>query len=113
MNDSLLTVTVASGSPDTVLELAGELDVSSVPRLSAVLGSIDPDARAVILDLSGLTFLDSSGMGLIAKADLAFKELDRTLVLRSPRPHVLRALQIGGLDELVVAIADDAGTPAA
>jgi anti-anti-sigma factor len=107
MDDSLLTVTVVSTDPDLVLELVGDLDLSSIPALRAALESLEPDAVSVVLDLAGLTFLDSSGMGLVAKTNHELQDRGGGIVLRSPRAHVLRTLQMVGLDEVVQIITDD------
>jgi anti-anti-sigma factor len=52
---------------DTVRVAAeGELDLATVPLLADRLKGVGGDAaRAVVLDLSGLTFLDSSGVALL------------------------------------------------
>lgn len=48
--------------------LAGELDLSGTARLSARLDELRRSRRRVRLDLSGLQFIDCSGMGVILAA---------------------------------------------
>jgi anti-sigma B factor antagonist len=48
--------------------LAGELDMATVPSLSAAISDSIGAGGPITLDLSGLTFIDSSGVGAILKA---------------------------------------------
>ena len=48
-----------------VVVLAGEVDVLVAPRAAARLRELVDDAPALVLDLSGVTFFDSSGVRLL------------------------------------------------
>jgi anti-anti-sigma factor len=50
-----------------------------------------------VLDLSDLTFIDSSGISLLVVA----LGQDRAVTLRNPQPFVSRVLELTGLDHLV------------
>ena len=76
--------------PDT-LALQGELDFASFALLSEALDDIP---GAVRLDLSDLTFMDSSGLGLILKR---LKEGPFTHAGTSP--HIIRMIELCGLAE--------------
>jgi anti-anti-sigma factor len=52
----------------TVLALSGELDLATAPILADSLGELEGSIFAVAADLTGLTFLDSSGIALLLKA---------------------------------------------
>lgn len=109
MTDSLLTVTVVRAQPGVTLELTGELDLSSVPILEGALEGIDPGVEQVTLDLAGLTFLDSSGLNVFANTRVALRSEGCELVLRAPRPTVLRTLTVAGLAD-VFDLADEVAT---
>jgi anti-sigma B factor antagonist len=83
---------------DYVIELAGELDLAGVTRFAeAVAGALDTDARTIVLDLSKLEFLDSTGVHAILKAERLLSAQHRSLVLvRGPR-QVQRIFEIAGL----------------
>ncbi len=50
----------------TVVTAAGELDLSSAPELKwALAGALDEEGRQVVLDLSSVTFLDSTALGVL------------------------------------------------
>lgn len=54
-------ISIAPGSGLARLSLSGELDVATAPRLEEALSDVD-DAVVVILDLSDVSFMDSSGL---------------------------------------------------
>ena len=62
----LLAVEVegAEGDP-SIVSLAGELDLSTMPQLERPLNDELKSHSAVIVDLTGLSFIDSSGIGLL------------------------------------------------
>jgi anti-anti-sigma factor len=77
----------------------GELDVSSCQRLTEELAG--PPGSLVVIDLSQLAFIDSSGLGVIHRARRRMIKDGGTLVLSRPRPNVHRVLEITGLDKWV------------
>ncbi|HEX6207194.1 MAG TPA: STAS domain-containing protein [Actinomycetota bacterium] len=76
------------------IRLAGELDISTVPVLEQSVDGLVDDP--LILELTDLTFLDSTGLRAILR--LARSHADRgRLVLRAPTPRVLEVLTICGV----------------
>jgi anti-anti-sigma factor len=79
-----------------IFTLSGELDASTCRGLAEQLQG--PPGTLVVVDLSELTFMDSSGLGAIHLARrLAVKDGGRLVVCR-PQPIVHRVLQLTGLD---------------
>lgn len=82
-----------------VIILSGEVDAFSAGPLDDALGeAVARDATDVVVDLAGLTFMDSGGLNVFIRH---YKPLDaqgRRLVLRDPHPGVARALYIAGMD---------------
>jgi anti-sigma B factor antagonist len=68
-HDKTLSVHVED-SPDggTIVVLSGELDLSTVPRMERPLLEQVQQRPAVLVDLSGLNFIDSSGIGALIQA---------------------------------------------
>jgi anti-sigma B factor antagonist len=59
----------------TVVYLEGELDLAGVPKLREALHSAQHEkVSQIIVDLQGLTFLDSSGLGALIAADTAGRD---------------------------------------
>jgi anti-sigma B factor antagonist len=59
----------------TVVHLEGELDLAGVPELQEALHSAQHgNVSQIVVDLRGLTFLDSSGLGVLIAADTAGRD---------------------------------------
>ncbi len=87
----------------TIVQICGELDVSTAPdlreRLLAVLNR--RTLSRLILDLSKLEFMDSSGMAVVVNTERRARLLGRTVVLVAPQRSVSRVLQICGVDRFL------------
>jgi anti-sigma B factor antagonist len=90
--------------PDGVLEvvLRGEIDYTNAgPVTEAVRGAVERDRPAAVhVDLSGVTFLDSSGIGVLISGMKAARAADAEYRVDGPNPKVLDQLRITGLIEL-------------
>ena len=85
----------------TTVKISGELDISTAPelreRLLAILNRHVPSR--LILDLSGLEFMDSSGVAVLVNTERRARLLGRTVALVAPRPPVRRILRVCGVDQ--------------
>lgn len=68
------------------IALAGELDLASAAEVEAELRRVEAtDAEAIVLDLSRLTFIDSTGIRLVVTADARSRaDANRLSLLRGP-----------------------------
>ncbi len=88
-----LTIGSARDHATHVVLLTGELDIATVQRVEDELRAIEAtDVEQIILDLSGLTFMDSSGVHLIARAAARCMISATRLRLRPGPPQVQRVL---------------------
>ena len=96
-------VTVASVEGTTVVTTRGEVDVATAPVLREALVKAQPRHeprrwdRPLVVDLSGVTFLDASALGVLAAAATRARRVGGDIVLRDPTPMALRLLEITGL----------------
>ena len=80
------------------LALTGELDLATAPDLEAVILSLCSDgACEIVLDLSQVSFLDSSGLRAILSSKTVCEEHSCQLVLTRPREPVQRLFELTGL----------------
>jgi anti-sigma B factor antagonist len=94
----LLSITRSDDDRGVVLALSGELDVLSAPELEMHLTGLASEAcPRVLLDLSGLTFVDSSGVSVLVKAKHEAEESGRRVTLRSPTEQVRQVFAVVGL----------------
>ena len=98
-----LRISTTATGPTTVLHLAGDLDLATAGQVRGCLRDVlDTGAvRRLVLDLSGLDFLDVTGLNVIVDAQQVLAADRGTLALRSPRPMVVRMLKLLALDEVV------------
>ena len=93
-----------------IVAVRGELDLYTAPDLrSLLLGAIQDGRSAVVLDLRGTTFLDSTALGVIIAAMKALRIRSGRLVLVNDRMSITKTLAITGLDHLLpveAAVAD-------
>ena len=76
----------------------GDLDLPSVPVLEAALRAVEEHATIVILDLSRLSFMDSTGLQLIVRAEQRLSESHRTLKLIRGSSQIQRLFLLSGLE---------------
>ena len=79
---------------DGVLVLVGEIDTYTAPELEEAMVAL-PDQ--CVVDLSGVSFIDSSGLRVIVEAHSGRRDRGGAVTLRSPSPSVERLLQIAGV----------------
>jgi anti-sigma B factor antagonist len=103
---------VDSGSDGAMVRvvLEGELDLASVMVFEDALQRVEADhPEAILIDLSGLTFMDSSGLRALVMADERARAGKRRLAIVPGPPQVRRVFEITQLDERLELV-DDAST---
>src|SRR5262245_17856261 len=96
----MLETTVEQAGSETVMHLAGEMDLAESPRFSLEVSRlIDQDGTGVVLDLRHLTFLDSTGLRAIIRADRYAQEAGCTLRLIAGPERVQRIFELTRLDD--------------
>ncbi|MBE6546307.1 MAG: STAS domain-containing protein [Ruminococcaceae bacterium] len=90
---------------DGVLELTlhGEIDHHSAVAIRTEMDSQIYELRPVktILDLSGIEFMDSSGLGLIMGRYALMQKLGGELTLRNPNERLVKIFELAGLGRMV------------
>ena len=83
---------------DGVLYLSGEFDLTGTALFDEAASRLLPADR-LIVDLTELEFMDSSGLRSLMNLDLRIRAERARLTLRGPQPQVLRLLRMCGFDE--------------
>ncbi|WP_174536567.1 STAS domain-containing protein [Micromonospora chalcea] len=111
------TVTYAQRDEGGVcLRLAGELDLSTAPELNSAIDRLIAEGRReLLLDLTGLTFCDSSGIAAFVRGDNLAAADGGWLRVTGATGRVARVLQVTGLAEVLRHVHDtvDPAAPAA
>jgi len=84
-----------------VIAVVGELDVATAQRVEDALRTVEAtDVERVIVDLAGMTFVDTNGVHLIARAEKRCRTTAKRLVLRLGPPQIERVFALAGEDTL-------------
>jgi anti-sigma B factor antagonist len=96
--------------PDRAVHVAprGELDIATVPPLDRALRRAHASSDIVVLDLSGLEFVDSSGAHLLLDADRRIRDAGGRLIITRVTSEVGWFLALIGIDRLLEIVDDDA-----
>jgi anti-anti-sigma factor len=104
--------TTTVDSSRVVVALTGECDLSGREELVAVLLAAIDGPRTVIVDVGGVTFIDSSGLhGLVTAHHAALQAGGRVYVVNA-RDRVAALLNLTGLADLLSPTSDDLGRTA-
>ena len=91
-------VGVSESGDAIVLALVGELDLYNAPAVrKALLEAVARAPRRLVVDLTEVTFVDSTMLGALVEARAGLADRD-AFVLAAPGPEVRRALEVSGLD---------------
>ena len=97
-----LRVRSERGSHCHVVEVEGELDLSSLELLDQEVGRVmATDASAIVLDLSRLEFIDSSGIQLLLQLELKSRNNGHRMRMVRGSSAVQRLLELSGADEML------------
>ncbi|MEV4639564.1 STAS domain-containing protein [Actinoplanes sp. NPDC049548] len=99
----------STGPGRVVVALTGECDLEGRDRLAAVLLSAVDTAALVVVDLGGLTFIDSSGIHGLVTAHHAAQRSGGRVQLVNASGAVATVLELTGVDRLLGARTEDAG----
>jgi anti-sigma B factor antagonist len=99
----LLPIEVVSMSDEVLAVLVrGDIDLVESGELRAVLADAAEGRHATILvDLSGVRFMGSSGMGVLARFARDLEQRGRCLQVLGCPPRLFRAFQVTGLDQVL------------
>jgi anti-sigma B factor antagonist len=82
----------------SIVSVEGELDLSTAPRLKWMLvDSLDAGARQLVVDLSRVTFMDSTALGVLVGVNRSLEPGARLAIVGS-REKVLQIFEFSGID---------------
>lgn len=101
-----LTVGIEQSETTTTIVLSGQLDLASVGALDETVGSLHPLTTPVVVDVAGVTFIDSSGLrALMALHEASLTATGVGIRLLSVGPAVRRVLELTGLVQIFEVVA--------
>lgn len=96
-----LIITVYFGAGHVLVTVSGEIDVATAEQLRVRLAGPAGDGRRVIVDLSGVSFIDAAGARVLAGAAARAAARGGSLQLAAAGRLVRRVLALTGLDQRI------------
>jgi anti-sigma B factor antagonist len=107
-------VTASHIAEQAVVVLSGELDLATAPQLRARLAAmIENGEKQIVLDLTGLEFIDSTGLSVLVMVFKRTQAAGGSMVIRNPSSGVTRIFEITGLSSLFAMGVDEEALPSA
>lgn len=86
-----------------VLKAQGDIDLDSSRELKEKINELlEAGSKLVVLDLAGVRFIDSSGLGVLVVSLKSAAEHDSSIRLACAQPPVEKVLQLTGLDRIFI-----------
>jgi anti-sigma B factor antagonist len=101
MDDYGLTVEVRQEPGHILVMVAGEMDIATGPQLQERLAALAASGRPLIIDLDRVTFIDASGLRVLASAASRAAAHGTSLHAVCARHHIRRLFAITGLDRQI------------
>src|SRR5690242_12107748 len=97
-----LTVTVETVDDVPVIRAVGELEIATVPEMRTKVTEVaERRPRAILFDFRKLSYLDSSGLGILVSARKRLAAYEGEVVIITSQSAVLKALSLSGLDQIM------------
>jgi anti-sigma B factor antagonist len=84
-----------------VVALHGELDMAQAPVLTHAFAELSDSGDEVVVDLSELSFIDSTGIQALINAAAVIRDHGGVMTLRAPKADIQRIFEIVRLGELL------------
>lgn len=86
---------------ETIVSVEGDVDLYSSPELrAAVLAAVPKASTGVGVQLSAVTYMDSSGVATLVEGLRSAKEHGKTFALVAPSKSVMKVLELARLDSV-------------
>lgn len=98
-----MKIDIKTENGTAIATLSGEIDHHNARELRAELDRyiITAQPRELAMDFGNITFMDSSGIGLIMGRSKLMKECGGRLEVRNTQPYIRRVLRLSGIERIV------------
>lgn len=98
-----LELKIERGTRYTTISVAGEIDYGTASQLrSALVDLVHGGAAEVVVDLSSVTFIDSTALSVLVQAKQRFDDAGQRMSVTGTQPRVARVLELAGLNDYLV-----------
>lgn len=98
-----MKVEIKSEDGTAVAALSGEIDHHNAKEIRQKLDKyiISAQPKELVMDFRNISFMDSSGIGLIMGRYKLIHECGGSLIVRNPQSYIRRVLKLSGIEKLV------------
>jgi anti-anti-sigma factor len=100
-SEQLLRITVETVEDARLIRAAGEVDLSTVHQLHRALDAARDEEHTAVLDLSGVTFIDSTGLQALLEATRSTVVSDWTFFILRPSAAVRRLIELSRTGDIL------------
>jgi anti-sigma B factor antagonist len=101
------SVTVSANGDRATVALRGELDLSGVERARQAIEQAESnESPLLVIDLSELDFIDSTGLEVLLRAARRAEDSGRRLIVAKPSRYVRRLLELTAIDQSLDVVED-------
>lgn len=98
----LLRVDIEDRADHALVTANGEIDAATADQVAdAVAGALEDGYKHVLLDFAHVTFIDSTGLGVLVKSHRAAEASDARFAVVHPTPQTRKLIRVLGLDQLL------------
>ncbi|MBA3430263.1 MAG: STAS domain-containing protein [Actinobacteria bacterium] len=96
-----LGLEVRKGGSHSIVDVSGEIDVYTAPKLrEKLIELVSEGEHNIVINLEEVDFLDSTGLGVLVGALKRVKGHNGTLALICTQDKILKVFQVTGLDKV-------------
>lgn len=96
-NESNFTISKTTRGDVRIITVSGELDIATSPRLRDVLSNAEEMHHLVVMDLTAVSFIDSTTLSVLIAGVRQLRESGDDLRLVGMQPQVARVIDVTGL----------------
>lgn len=96
-----MSLEIVSGGDSVTVHVTGEVDLASKHLLEEALANLGVEPRNLMVDLRGVTFIDSMGLAMLLRIDRLCTANGGSLALAAPSENVRKLLKMAQLDEVL------------
>lgn len=86
----------------SMVSIKGEIDIYSIEKFrESIEKEIKTQATQIILDCTELSYMDSTGMGVLIELRNKTKEMGQKMIMMNPRPNIKKLLALTGVDKII------------
>lgn len=92
-----LEIGIWTTGEQATVALAGELDIAAAPEVASLMQGVVEGSTAVLLDIEGVTFMDSAGLRCVLVCERLCREAGVAFALTPGSPRIRRLFEVAGL----------------